>query len=114
LFYDKSIQHFDVNGHPRLSKVDWDVVSYPVFSAEQPVAPARRMLLLGVPRMAENKEDAYKIIRYLLSESVQSENMRRGLLSLREGTDDWMAEFGSALWSGISTSFIDRSFPTGE
>jgi len=114
LFYNSSSQHFDVNGHLRWSKVDWDVVSYPVFSAEQPVAPARRMLLLGVPRMAENKEDAYKIIRYLLSESVQSKNMRRGLVSLREDTEDWMSEFGSALWSGKSTSFINRSIPTGE
>jgi len=114
LFYDDPSYHFDVNGHPRLSKIDWDVVSYPVFSAEQPVAPAKRMLLLGVPRMAENKEDAYKIIRYLLSQSVQSENMRRGLVSLREDAADWTEEFGSALWSGKSTSFIDRSIPTGE
>jgi len=97
----------------RLFEVDWDVVRFPVFDAEQPVAPGRNMLLLGVPRMAENKEDTYKLIRYLLSETVQFENMRRGLLSLREDADTRLEEFGSALWTGKSTTFIDRSIPVG-
>lgn len=104
----------NVSGDLRLSKVDWDVVSFPVFSAEQPVAPARRMLLLGVPRMAENKEDAFKIIRRLLTEPVQRENMRLGLLSVRDDADAWAEEFGAAYWSDKSTSFLSRSIPTGK
>lgn len=114
MFHD-GLQGFqDKAAQLKLFDVEWDVVQFPVFDAKQPVAPGRNMLLIGIPRMSENKEDAYKLIRYLLSEPVQFENMRRGLMSLRVDAESRMAEFGAALWSDKSTSFIDSSVPTGK
>lgn len=95
----KQLQHFDV---------DWDAVSFPVFDAGQPVAPATQMLILGVPRMALNKDDALTLIRYLLSEPVQIENMRKGFVSLREDTGRLMEEFGAALWPSSPDILSDR------
>jgi len=99
----------------RIFEVEWDVVSFPVFDREDPVAPAKQRLMIGVPRMAAHKEDAYKLIQFLLSEAVQFENLRRGLISLRADADDRMDEFGvsSPLWVGKSRSFLKLTTPAG-
>jgi len=64
-----------------LSDVDWDIVRFPVF--DDGLAPAKHMLLIGVPRAGVNKDDALIAMKYLLSHEVQDGHTRKGLISLR-------------------------------
>ncbi|MBD3922800.1 extracellular solute-binding protein [Paenibacillus sp. PR3] len=91
--------------------VEWDVVSYPVFNDDKLLAPAAQSLYIGVPRAGKNKEDAFKIMKHLLSKEVQVDNMRNGLASLLDDSASYADEFGqsSSLLSGKSTaSFFKR------
>jgi len=89
--------------------VDWDVASYPVFH-EDGILPTKQMLLVGVPIRSNYQEDAYKVLRYLLSGEIQVENNRKGLASLRGDAATMIEEFGSAsLLAGrsVSSFFVD-------
>lgn len=76
----------------RLFNVDWDVVSFPLFNGN---LPAEQMLVIGIPTKSENKEDALKVLRYLLSKEVQTYNVQRGFASLRADAESIQEEFGA-------------------
>jgi ABC-type glycerol-3-phosphate transport system substrate-binding protein len=54
------------------------------------------VLGIGIPKRSANKEDALKVLRHLLSHEVQSENSRKGLISMRADADAFADEFGSS------------------
>jgi len=96
----------------RLFNVEWDVVSFPLFNGN---LPAKQMLVIGIPRNSENKDDAIKVLRYLLSNEVQNYNNGRGLASLRADANSMVEEFGdkSELLSGRSTTSFFTAAPKG-
>lgn len=96
----------------RLLDVNWDIVSFPVFDVEQRLQPADQILGIGVPSRSENKQDAFKVMQYLLSHEVQLENSRKGLVSMRYDAETFMEHFGSfSLLAGksISSLFSDAA-----
>jgi len=84
--------------------VDWDVVSFPLFNG---VMPAEDTLLIGIPSRSAYKDDVLEVIRFLMSKGVQSENMAKGLLSVRADADSWTEDFGSA-----SKWLAGKAFPS--
>ncbi|MDQ0063150.1 hypothetical protein J2T14_005372 [Paenibacillus harenae] len=107
---------YDQESNLTMNHVEWDAVSYPVFSDEKLLAPAKQTLYIGVPGAAMNKEEAYKVMIYLLSEEVQADNMRKGLASLRTDSVSIVDQFGesSSLLSGKSTaSFFKTTTQAG-
>jgi len=98
----------------RLFDVDWDIVAFPIFDDGQGLQPASHMLGIGVPVRSQNKEDAYKVMRHLLSHEVQSDNSRKGLISLRSDAEAFQDEFGaSSLLAGKSVSSFFSTSPRG-
>lgn len=88
-------------------------MSYPVFH-EDGILPTKQMLLIGVPIRSIYQEDAYKVLRYLLSGEIQVENNRKGLASLRGNAATLIEEFGSAsLLAGRSVSSFFEDTPRG-
>jgi len=77
-----------------LHQIDWDIARYPVFRDGRSLAPGRDYFYVGIPRKSEHKEDAIQVVRYLMSEEVQSEMMRMGLASLRN--DIAIDQFGAS------------------
>ena len=98
----------------RLYDVDWDIVTFPVFDDGQRLQPASQMMGIGIPSRSENKEDAYKVMRYLLSHEAQLDNSRKGLISLRSDAEGFREEFGSSsLLAGKSVSSFFSESPRG-
>src|SRR5690606_32342526 len=87
------------------------VVSYPV-SNETELLPAEQMIYIGVPARSKNKDDAYKVLSYLLSRDVQADNSRKGLVSLRGDATSFTEEFGAD--SIIAGKSISSSFYTNK
>jgi len=95
---------FRMESNMRLFNVEWDVVSYPV-SNETELLPAEQMIYIGVPARSKNKDDAYRVLSYLLSRDVQADNSRKGLVSLRGDASSFAEEFGAdSLLAGKSMS----------
>ena len=95
---------FRMESNMRLFDVEWDVVSYPV-SNETELLPAEQMIYVGVPARSKNRDDAYKVLSYLLSRDVQADNSRKGLVSLRGDATSFTEEFGTdSLIAGKSIS----------
>jgi len=93
---------------------DWDIVSFPVFDDGQGLRPAGQMLGIGVPARSKNKDDAYKIMRYLLSHEMQLDNSRKGLVSLRSDAETFNDEFGSSsMLAGKSVTSLFSDAPRG-
>jgi len=74
--------------------VDFDIVRFPVFDDEKRLQPASQMLAIGVPTRSMNQEDAYKVLRHLLSHEVQLDNHRKGIVSSRYDAAEYMDQFG--------------------
>jgi ABC-type glycerol-3-phosphate transport system substrate-binding protein len=95
--------------------VDLDIASFPVFDNEYRLRPADYMLGIGIPKKSANKEDALKVLRHLLSHEVQSENSRKGLISMRADADMFADEFGSStILAGKSVKSLLSGGPKGE
>jgi len=98
----------------RLFDVEWDIVTFPVFDDGQRLQPASQLLGIAVPAQSRNKEDAYKVMRYLLSHEVQSANSQKGLVSLRSDGDEFGHPFGaSSLLAGKSVTSLLSDTPRG-
>lgn len=97
-----------------ISDVRWDVVGIPVFDDGLSLAPARPMLMIGIPRAGLNKNDALIAMQYLLSTHVQTENTRQGLISPR--VDVELEEFAKELdfLSGKNKHAFIRSEQSGK
>lgn len=98
----------------RLFDVEWDIVTFPVFDDGQRLQPASQLLGIAVPAQSRNKEDAYKVMRYLLSHEVQFANSQKGLVSLRSDGDEFGHQFGaSSLLAGKSVTSLLSDTPRG-
>jgi len=96
-------------------ETEWDIAGFPVFDDERRLRPADYLLGIGIPKRAANKEDAFKVMRYLLSREVQEENSRKGLISMRADADAFMDEFGSStILAGKSVVSLLSDGPKGE
>jgi ABC-type glycerol-3-phosphate transport system substrate-binding protein len=105
----------DFEGNLTSYEVDWDMVSFPVFDDEQRLRPADYLLGIGIPKGSPNKEDALKVLRYLLSREVQEENSRKGLISMRADAGAFADDFGSfSILAGKSVSSLLSEGPKGE
>lgn len=65
------------------AQADWDMAAYPVFAEAPDTGPGPAYYYLGIPRTSTRKEEAFRLITYLLSDEVQLENSRNGLASAR-------------------------------
>jgi len=105
---------FSYQSNLRVFGVDWEIAGYPVFDDGRRLQPAGRVYGIGVPARSKNKEDAYKVMRYLLSRESQLENSRRGIVSLRSEAEDFMDQFGaSTMLAGKHVSSLLSDMPRG-
>ncbi len=66
-------------GFRKEPEVEWDIVSYPTF--DQSTAPTPTYYYLGIPKVSTKKEEALKVMSYLLSKEAQIELSKNGLAS---------------------------------
>lgn len=62
------------------SNMDWDMVSMPTFEGAPGVGTQAYPTYFSVTKMAENKDAAMKVIKYLTSEEVQTKLSRIGVM----------------------------------
>lgn len=68
------------------ANAEWDMASFPVFADAPDTGPAPAYYYLGIPRTSGRKEEAFRLISYLLSDDMQTENSRNALASARQDT----------------------------
>jgi ABC-type glycerol-3-phosphate transport system substrate-binding protein len=64
-----------------LSKFNWDIVSYPVMSDLPGVGPQSYPGYFAITKMAENKDAAMKVIKYLTSDEYQLDMAKKGIMT---------------------------------
>lgn len=62
---------------------EWDMVSFPVFADAPDTGPAPAYYYVGIPENSPRKREAFRMISHLLSDEVQLENSRNGIVSVR-------------------------------
>lgn len=62
---------------------DWDMVSFPVFADAPDTGPAPAYYYVGIAKNSVRKQEAFRLISHLLTDDVQMENSRNGLVSVR-------------------------------
>jgi len=101
-----------LGSHDKPTVLRWDVATHPVFEDGRSYAPAKEVVYVGIPRTSEQKDIAYALIRYLLSEEVQNQYVHQGLASFRTDIDE--ERLGEAtILAGKSISSLSNVNETG-
>lgn len=82
-----SIQHHA--GNPNFSKpgFNWDMVAYPTYPENPDVGSQSYPNYFAIPSFAKHKEEAFKIISYLLSDEYQMEASKAGAMTVLSNPD---------------------------
>jgi multiple sugar transport system substrate-binding protein len=67
---------------PAWKSFRWDVVTYPIFPETGMVVPGGLQNYLGLNAQSKHKEEAFQVIRHLVSREFQLDNSRKGIGSV--------------------------------
>jgi multiple sugar transport system substrate-binding protein len=82
---------------PAIEKgLDWDVVSNPRFAGMESVGGQMNAPFLSIPPNSPNRDAAFKVIQFFLSDEMQMENARAGRVPVLK-TESVVKEFGTSL-----------------
>jgi multiple sugar transport system substrate-binding protein len=76
--------------------LNWDAVSFPLFPGAEQTGSQMNAPFYAIPPDSPNKDEAFKVIAYLLSDEVQEANARKGRVPTIK-SDKALKEFGSEL-----------------
>lgn len=68
---------FDVSKE-ELDGLDWDLVTYPVFSSSPNIGSQSLPITMGITSMAKNKDAAMAVLKFLISDEAQWEFSKKG------------------------------------
>lgn len=68
---------FDVSKE-ELDGIDWDLVSYPVFSSSPKIGSQSLPMTMGITSMAQNKDAAMAVLKFLVSDEAQWDISKKG------------------------------------
>lgn len=63
-----------------LQEVNWDIVSLPDFKDQTGIGSQSYPSYFGITKMAENKDAAAQVLKYLVSDEFQAEQARKGIM----------------------------------
>ncbi|MEF3304447.1 ABC transporter substrate-binding protein [Paenibacillus sp. GYB003] len=117
-FYDSkaamlgTIQHHAGNANFAKAGFNWDMASYPTYPDSPDVGSQSYPTYFAIPSFAKNKDDAFKIIKYLLSDEFQTEASKAGNMTVLKNPDIQKA-YGTNAYKGknLQAAFHNKFAP---
>lgn len=76
--------------------LNWDAVSFPMFPGAEQIGSQMNAPFYAIPPDSPNRDEAFKVIAYLLSDEVQEANSRKGRVPVIK-SEKALKDFGSEL-----------------
>lgn len=107
-----TIQHHVGNANFAKQNFNWDMVSYPSYPDNPGVGSQSYPTYFAIPSFAQHKEDAFKIIKYLISDEFQMEASKAGNMTVLKNPDIQKA-YGTSDYKGknLQAAFYNKFAP---